>query len=163
MATLLWSAVCKERLDCHIDLHVSRYTYETPHDHSLSRIMCVIWVCIYTMTDSASKHALQGYFDSLRVELAPRGVRVCVVCPGYIKTQLSSNALRGDGRTHGVTDATTAAGMDPHYAAQKIVMAMATGERELVLAKMHHQLSVYLKVMCPSLLDWLLRRRSKVN
>ena len=51
--------------------------------------------------DCASKHALQGYFDSLRVELAPRGVAVTVVSPGYISTQLSANAVRGDGSKHG--------------------------------------------------------------
>ena len=51
--------------------------------------------------DSASKHALQGYFDSLRAELGPRGVTVTVVSPGYIATQLSTNAVQGDGSKHG--------------------------------------------------------------
>lgn len=51
--------------------------------------------------DSASKHALHGYFDSLRCELAPRGISVCLVCPGYINTQLSLNALAADGSKHG--------------------------------------------------------------
>ena len=56
---------------------------------------------LYPLVDCASKHALQGYFDSLRVELAPRGVSVTVVSPGYISTQLSANAVRGDGSKHG--------------------------------------------------------------
>ncbi len=53
--------------------------------------------------DCASKHALQGYFDSLRVELAPKGLSVTVVSPGYIHTQLSVNAVLGDGNKHGGT------------------------------------------------------------
>ena len=115
------------------------------------------------LTDSASKHALQGYFDSLRVELSQRGICVSLISPGYIKTQLSSNALSGDGSAHGVTDPNTASGMDSHYVAMEIVMAVATGKRELVLAKAHHQLAIYLKLFCPGLLDWMLQRRSKVN
>lgn len=54
-----------------------------------------------SLLDSASKHALQGYFDSLRAELGPRGVTVTVVSPGYIATQLSANAVQGDGSKHG--------------------------------------------------------------
>jgi short-subunit dehydrogenase len=48
----------------------------------------------------ASKHALQGYFDTLRAELAGSGVGVTVVCPGWIETNISKNALEGDGSPH---------------------------------------------------------------
>ena len=51
--------------------------------------------------DSASKHALQGYFDALRCEVTAEGISVSVISPGYIRTHLSHNALRGDGSTHG--------------------------------------------------------------
>lgn len=86
-----------------------------------------------------------------------------IVSPGYIKTQLSTNALSGDGSQHGVTDATTASGMEPHYVAHKIMMTIATGRRELLVAATHHKLAVYLKLLCPALMDWILQRRSKVN
>lgn len=62
---------------------------------------CVCDEGSFFLVDSASKHALQGYFDSLRSELAPRGLDVTIVSPGYISTQLSVNALRGDGSQHG--------------------------------------------------------------
>lgn len=88
---------------------------------------------------------------------------MCVICPGYIQTQLSTNALSGDGSKHGVTDATTAGGMEPHYVASRIMTAVATGKREVVFAKAHHCLAIYLKFFCPTLLDWILQRRSKVN
>lgn len=45
----------------------------------------------------ASKHALHGFFATLRTELFDVGVHVMLVCPGFIKTNLQSRALDGDG------------------------------------------------------------------
>lgn len=141
-------------------------------------------VTLLPHTDSASKHALQGYFDALRVELAPRGVIVTVISPGYIDTQLSVNAVRGDGSKHGgesqspalssnpitglslflsVTDPSTSRGMAPQWAAQQILSAIALQERELVLAPAHHRIAVYLRLLCPALLQQALQLRSKVT
>jgi len=46
---------------------------------------------------AASKHALHGFFDSLRTEIEPRGVKVLLVCPSFIRTGIEKNALAGDG------------------------------------------------------------------
>ena len=52
--------------------------------------------------DGASKHALQAFFDSLRPEVTDLGIDILVISPGYIKTGMSLNALRGQGdKTHG--------------------------------------------------------------
>ena len=123
--------------------------------------VCVCVLCVHT--DSASKHALQGYFDSLRVELSSRGVSVTMISPGYISTQLSVNALTGDGSQHGVVDATTAKGMDPHDAAKVILHAVASRQREVILAKPFHHLAVYMNLLCPSVLDWVLKKRSQIT
>jgi short-subunit dehydrogenase len=56
---------------------------------------------------SAAKHALQGYFDSLRAEVADRNVKVTTVLPGYVSTNLSLNAVTGDGTAYGRMDETT--------------------------------------------------------
>lgn len=85
---------------------------------------------------------------------------VTVISPGYIKTQLSLNALSGDGTNHGVLDKTTSRGMSPSKAAWAILRAVAEGKRELILAKPVHKLAVYLRVFCPSLLDWFLAQRT---
>ena len=53
------------------------------------------------MSDSASKHAVQAYFDCLRAEVSGQGVSVSVVSPGYINTNLSLNALTADGSQYG--------------------------------------------------------------
>lgn len=56
---------------------------------------------ISAVIDSASKHALEAFFESVRSEVAQRGVHVTLVCPGYINTQLSVNAVTGDGTQYG--------------------------------------------------------------
>ena len=113
--------------------------------------------------DSASKHALHGFFDSLRVELAPRGVHVTSICPGYISTQLSANALRGDGTPHSTTDPTTASGMAAEAVASQVLAAVACKERETIVASVVHKCAVYLQLLSPSLLDWILRKRARID
>ncbi|XP_064407016.1 dehydrogenase/reductase SDR family protein 7-like [Halichondria panicea] len=110
---------------------------------------------------AASKHALQGYFDSLRGELAESGVSVTVVSPGYIQTQLSQNALTGDGSQHGVMDKNTANGMTAEAVAKEIVEGVARHCRDIILAPPTHKLAVYLSVLAPSLLDYVLRLRQR--
>ncbi len=78
---------------------------------SLSIVVCYLKILscpflsylfmFFYLLDAASKHALHGYFDSLRVEVESRGVYVTMVCPGYVQTRLSVNALHGDGSHHG--------------------------------------------------------------
>ncbi|KAL5473069.1 hypothetical protein EMCRGX_G027510 [Ephydatia muelleri] len=87
---------------------------------------------------SASKHALHGYFDSMR-------------------TELSVNALRGDGAKHGVMDATTAQGMCPDFVAERILEAVALKQRELVIASPHHHLALCLATVAPGLMDRILQ------
>lgn len=52
-------------------------------------------------SDAASKHATQAYFDCLRAEIEQHGIPVTVISPGYIKTNLSLNAVTGDGSKYG--------------------------------------------------------------
>ena len=61
---------------------------------------------------AASKHAVQGYFDCLRGEIAKARITTTLISPGYIRTSLSLNAVTGNGTKYGVTDETTASGMD---------------------------------------------------
>ncbi len=53
------------------------------------------------LSDSASKHATQAYFDCLRAEVDRFGLQVSVISPGYIRTNLSINAVTGDGSKYG--------------------------------------------------------------
>ena len=64
---------------------------------------------------AASKHALHGFFDSLRAETENNGLKTTIVCPGYIKTNISLNALTGDGSPQNKMDENTGKGIDRRF------------------------------------------------
>lgn len=81
---------------------------------------------------AASKHALHGFFDSLRAELADDGVEVLLVCPSFIATGIDGAALGGDGLPAGRPRQTTGAQATPDAAAQAIFRAASRGRRLLL-------------------------------
>jgi len=80
---------------------------------------------------AASKHALHGFFNALRSETQKDGIRVTIVCPGYIRTKVSENALRGDGTRYGKLDDTHKGAMLPEEAAPAILRGVANNKREV--------------------------------
>lgn len=82
----------------------------------------------------AAKHGLIGYSDALRTEVAGQGVKVLVVAPGSVRTNVSRNALNADGSVRNVSDAAIDNGIDPNDVAQRIWDAVTTGTREIVIA-----------------------------
>eukprot|EP00160_Parvularia_atlantis_P001426 Unigene11139_Nuclearia_a/m.34096 Unigene11139_Nuclearia_a/g.34096 ORF Unigene11139_Nuclearia_a/g.34096 Unigene11139_Nuclearia_a/m.34096 type:complete len:295 (+) Unigene11139_Nuclearia_a:35-919(+) len=105
---------------------------------------------------AASKHALHGYFGSLRTELRGTGVGVTLVLPGYVATNFSSAAATGDGSRYGVTDRTTAQGYPPALVAQRIADGVARGQREVWIMQLKARLAIWLQVTVPWLLEWAL-------
>lgn len=83
----------------------------------------------------AAKHGLIGYSDSLRAEVAGQGVKVLVVAPGSVRTNVSRNALNADGSVRGVSDKAIDEGIDPDVCARTIWDAVAAGKREIVIAE----------------------------
>lgn len=80
---------------------------------------------------SASKMALHGFFDALRAENRSSGIKVTMVCPGYIKTDISKNALTSDGSPQGTMDEAQRNGMDVNVMVTKVLSAVANGREEL--------------------------------
>lgn len=111
---------------------------------------------------AAAKHALHGYFDSLRAEVWREGIQVTLACPGYVKTAVSANALGGDGSRHGVTDATHQRGITPEKCARAIVNAVARGREEVAVGG-PEVLAIYLKRWCPWLASRIIRRMTFVR
>jgi short-subunit dehydrogenase len=99
---------------------------------------------------AASKHALHGYFDSLRAEVHSRQVRVLMVCPGYVRTEISLHALTGAGEKHGRMDRLQEKGLPPEVCAEKILAAIARGKSEVLIGRAE-VLAVYLKRWFPGL------------
>ena len=83
----------------------------------------------------AAKHGLIGYADALRSEVAGQGVKVLVVAPGSVRTNVSRNALNADGSVRGVSDAAIDNGIDPEKVASLIWEAVTNGTREIVIAE----------------------------
>lgn len=83
----------------------------------------------------AAKHGLIGYADALRAELSQSGVAVHVVCPGSVATDVSRNALTGDGSMRGRSDKAIDNGIPPDEAARTIIDAIALDQREIIVAR----------------------------
>ena len=81
---------------------------------------------------AASKHALHGFFDSLRTEVEPLGVKVLLVCPSFIETGIEKNALAGDGNLASHPQSIVGTRATPQAMAGKIFTAAAK-ERRLLL------------------------------
>jgi len=110
---------------------------------------------------AAAKHAVFGFYDSLRAEVAEDGISVTTVAPGYIKTGHSLNALRGDGSLYGKLDETTKKGVAPEVLAPRILAGVARRQAELVDAPLDARFARLIRHLCPSLLLCIMRRRAK--
>ena len=81
---------------------------------------------------AASKHALHGYFESLRAEVFQHNIHVTIVCPGRINTQISVNALVQDGSKYGIMDNGQAKGINAEQCAKNIIKAIRNRKKEVV-------------------------------
>jgi short-subunit dehydrogenase len=109
---------------------------------------------------AASKHALHGFFDSLRAEHYQDNINVTLVCPGFVNTNVSKNALTGDGTPQGTMDVATRNGIAPERLALLIVKAIKTNKQEVYLAGAKEKLGVYVKRFFPKLFSVLVRKLS---
>jgi short-subunit dehydrogenase len=107
---------------------------------------------------AASKHALHGFFDSLRSEVYDDNIAITLVCPGFVNTDVSKNALIADGSKQNTKDKATANGLDPDVFARKVIKAIAKRKQEVVIGGAKEVLATYVKRFFPKLLSNLIRR-----
>ncbi len=106
---------------------------------------------------SASKFALYGFFESVHAEYYDQNIRVVMICPGRVKTNISYNALEADGTKHAQMDDGQAGGISSEKAAEKIVKAIKKQKPE-VLVGGKELLMVYIKRFLPGLARKLVRK-----
>ncbi|MGZ3929829.1 MAG: SDR family oxidoreductase [Bacteroidia bacterium] len=82
---------------------------------------------------SAAKHALHGFFESLRLETESLGIRTLIVCPGKIKTAISLNAITEKGSLHGKMDPSHEDAMSAEECARRIIQAVLDNKEELLV------------------------------
>lgn len=107
---------------------------------------------------SASKHALHGFYDALRAEHHRDNIKVSVICPGYIRTNISKNALMGDGRSQGTMDDAQTNGISPEKCAAKIIKAIETNKEEVYIAGARELAGIYTKRFIPGLFSMMIRK-----
>lgn len=106
---------------------------------------------------SASKHAIQGFFESLRAELYAENIKVTIVSPGRIKTNISLNAVTSSGEAYNKMDDGQANGMDADKCAVKIVKAIKKEKKELLVGNFE-LLMVHIRTFLPMLYYKLVTR-----
>lgn len=104
----------------------------------------------YRSAYSAAKHALVGFFETLRLELKDIPIYVTLVYPGRIHTNISINAITADGNKHGVMDEAQENGIAADLCAEKITKAVLKKKVELLIGR-EELILVYLKRWFPAL------------
>ena len=109
---------------------------------------------------AASKHALHGFFGSLRAEHRREGLRVTLVCPSFVRTQIGAHALGPDGRPAGAgARSGVRRELEPEAVAEAIFRGVER-RRRLVLIPGEARLARWLVALCPAAYEALMRRRT---
>ena len=82
---------------------------------------------------SATKHALHGFFESLRAENKQNNIQVSIFIPGRVKTNISINAITKDGKTYGKMDEGLDSGITPEKAANIIYRGLKKNKKEILV------------------------------
>ena len=109
---------------------------------------------------AASKHALHGFFDSLRAEHHKDNIAVTLICPGFVNTNVSINALTGDGSPQQKMDVATQNGIEPERFAKLMAKAIKNKKEEVYIGGFKEKLGVYVKRFFPKILSIMIRKLS---
>lgn len=112
----------------------------------------------YRASYSAAKAAIHMWANSLRAEVAQDGVEVSVIFPGFVKTNVSFNALNGKGKPQGHQDEAIENGLEPDLFAQTTVSALLAGEEYIVVGGAKEKLGVWVSRLSPSTLYKMIRK-----
>ena len=106
---------------------------------------------------AASKHAMAGFFDSLRIELADSGVTVTMIYPGFVATEMRERALDISGKPLGKSHLNESKVMPVERCAQMILEAAEKRKRELVMTS-KGKIGLWLKLIAPAFVDRVARK-----
>src|ERR1700676_1139603 len=109
---------------------------------------------------AAAKHALHGFFDCLRAELSAQNIKVTILTPGYIRTNVSFNAITKDGTKQGRLSESIANGLPADQAAKQILRAISKGSFESYIGKFSgERIAIWLSRFAP---DILIKKAAKL-
>jgi short-subunit dehydrogenase len=110
---------------------------------------------------AGAKHASHGFFDALRAELFNQNIRITMICPGFIQTDISIHAVTGDGSSQGTMDDATKNGMPVDIFAGKMLHAIQKQKKQKAIGG-KEVMAVYLKRFFPGLLAKIIRKAKVV-
>lgn len=111
---------------------------------------------------AASKHAVFGFFDSLRIELAGTGVSVTLVAPDFVLSEIHRRAAGPDGQPLGHSPMQESRIMTAEQCAQHIVKATQQRQRLRILS-LRGRLGRYVRLIAPGLIDALAARAVRLG
>lgn len=111
---------------------------------------------------SASKHALQGFYESLALEEEHNGINVTLAYPGKINTNISVNAVNGAGEKHNVMDHNQATGMPAEECVSRLLKAVRNNKREVLIGNKEIK-AVTLKRFLPQNWFWKIMKKQSAT
>jgi dehydrogenase/reductase SDR family protein 7B len=105
---------------------------------------------------AASKHALHGFFNSLRAEVTSMNIKISMIVPGFINTPIHQHAKDGKGNAYGKRILVNERGMTVQECAEKIIHAIIH-EKEEALIGGKEMFSVYLNRFFPKFFSWVIQ------
>jgi short-subunit dehydrogenase len=104
-----------------------------------------------------AKHALHGFFETVRAELFTKGIRVTIFCPGFVRTKISVNAVSSDGSKNSTMDEAQKGGISPEQCASEMVRGIVREKNEVYIGK-KELIMIYLKRWFPDIHTRLIRK-----
>jgi len=105
---------------------------------------------------AASKHAMVGFFDSLRIELVPAGVDLTIIYPDFVATETRQRAFGGDGKALGNSPVREGEVMTVDECVDQMLPAIQKRKRELIMT-LRGKLGQWIKLIAPELVDNIAR------
>jgi short-subunit dehydrogenase len=132
---------------------------KTGHFVTISSVLGLLGIP-YSSGYAAAKHALHGFFDSLRAELwnESKNIHVTLVCPGWVRTSGSINALKGDGSKLNKMEPTHDRGMAPQVFAKKLIRVIEAEKEQVYIGKSFEKLGIYLNQYFPRIFSKIIRK-----
>jgi short-subunit dehydrogenase len=106
---------------------------------------------------AASKHAMVGFFDTLRIEIAEYGISVTMIYPDFVATETHKRALGADGKPIGKSSVRESEVMSAERCAKLILQAAATRKRELIMT-WRGKVGLWVKLIAPGVVDRIAKK-----
>jgi short-subunit dehydrogenase len=111
---------------------------------------------------NASKHALMGFFDTLRAETSGDGIKVLLVCPGFVRTNVAKNSLDRNGKPINKDNSMIAGGLDPLYVSEQVLHAIQNNKEEIVVAGAKEKFAILVKRFAPGIFSKIISNNKLV-